>query len=216
VPTTTRTVTRTSYTTRISTTTLEVLDEQEAEDEASEFECVAMEVTNVDGAVLALGEDCLFTYEPAPPISDDAGGASTTAARFEGSASAVLRARQASCTPYMTYTATVTTTIVTTIQSTRTQTRTVDPTEEGFSCPEMAVTNAAGDELSLDEDCVLEFVPAPEETDSGSTSDETDSGGGGGTTNETPEDGVASLLMRGGLPSMCLIVAGAAGIALLP
>jgi hypothetical protein len=41
----------------------------------------------------------------------------------------------------------------------------VELSESGFSCPPMTVTNQAGDELSLDESCALEFSPAPASTD---------------------------------------------------
>ena len=90
---------------------------------------------------------------------------------------ALLWERQVSCTPFETNTEVVTLTSTVTSDSTMTETVTTSPSESEFSCPTMAVTNTAGDVLSLDDSCSLEFSPAST-TSSNTTAGSTGAGSG--------------------------------------
>ncbi|KLJ12958.1 hypothetical protein EMPG_09436 [Blastomyces silverae] len=111
-----------------------------------------MTVTNSLGDSLELGDDCALKYSPAKPTpTSEAAGA--------------LRIRQDDCPPTRT-TSTVYTTQGTGGLTTVTATVTgEDSAPPGFSCAPMAVTNAAGDELTLDDRCAIQLTTAdPKET----------------------------------------------------
>ncbi|KAL4731594.1 hypothetical protein ACLX1H_000569 [Fusarium chlamydosporum] len=128
---------------------------------APEFSCVPMTATNDIGATLELDDGCALHYEPPPgPTTTDSNAArlrrdALPAAVGNGGS---LLPRQASCTPYTTFTRTVWKTE--TYTETGTRTVTVAGDDATFSCPEMEVTNDVGDTLALDADCILSFSPA--------------------------------------------------------
>lgn len=169
-----------------------------------EFTCLPVTVTNADGAVLELGDDCTFSFQPPSTTESGVERRAVLTSAVEPPTNVALRIRQ-DCVPRRTDIATVTTTIPTTIRTTATKTETVKPSDESFTCPEMVVTNTVGDELSLNDDCSLEFTPADEdgtakEGDSSSGSnnsdtdpednDETTSGSAGGTNGTNPDSWV--------------------------
>ena len=119
--------------------------EREEESELPDFICLPMTVTDEASASLELGDDCSLTYYPPPPA--------TAAALSPGSDAMVARAAECLSTT----TVLSSTTIRSVVTATTTVTETTTP--ESFSCLAMSATNAAGDELSLDEDCVLELKP---------------------------------------------------------
>ncbi|PGH05336.1 hypothetical protein GX51_03057 [Blastomyces parvus] len=125
--------------------------------EPSGFSCPPMTVTNSLGDSLELGDDCALKYSPAKP---------TTTSEAAGA----LRLRHDDededddddddCPPTRT-TSTVYTTEGTgglaTVTATVTGENSAPP---GFSCAPMAVTNAAGDELTLDDRCAMQLTTA--------------------------------------------------------
>ncbi|KAF4996968.1 hypothetical protein FGRMN_4186 [Fusarium graminum] len=162
-PAATRSITSTDTITTTSIKTVRVTSDIEPDTgNAPEFTCVPMTATNDGGAILELDEGCTLHYEPPEATATD-----DTAARIRRDVETSptnrgreleLLARQASCTPYTTFTRTVWETET----STETGTRTVIVQgEDGtFSCPEMEVTNDVGDVLALDAECALSFTPA--------------------------------------------------------
>ncbi|KAL2017481.1 hypothetical protein VTK56DRAFT_2077 [Thermocarpiscus australiensis] len=182
------TVTKTAVLT--STTTLatqKTITEIEPPEEASDFSCVPLTVTNEQGAELELGTDCALEYSPPDPTTSDSTSSSTppttttAAAAAAAAAGGTIPQRRAapSCTPLETSTETAFSTSTVTRRTTTTQTVTAT-TREGepqlsFSCPPMEATNAAGDVLALDEDCSLELSLAAPSSSAGATA-----GGGGG------------------------------------
>ena len=191
-PASTRTVTTTWSSTTTSAVTRTVSRAPENED-TLEFSCAPVTATNVDGAVLELGDDCALSYQP-PSISEQRDSTSTSEATTEKRVAPRRLApepRQAGCTPYTTYTDTTTKTVLVTRTTTTSTTVTVTPLDEGFSCPEMSATNAAGDELSLNQNCELEFSPAePTETEAGGS----DNGGANEGPNPQGDAGDAGPL----------------------
>ncbi|WZH49364.1 uncharacterized protein QYS62_010563 [Fusarium acuminatum] len=141
---------------------------------APEFTCVPMTATNDEGATLELDDGCVLHYAPPEATSTEEAAArlrrDAETAPANLNAGLGLLARQASCTPYATFTRTV----YETETSTETGTRTVTiQGEDGtFSCPEMEVTNDVGDVLALDAECALSFSPA-EVTSTADTDDAT-------------------------------------------
>lgn len=129
---------------------------------APEFTCVPMTATNDEGATLELDDGCTLHYAPPEATTTEEAAArlrrddETAPANFN--AGFGLLARQASCTPYATFTRTVWETETSTETGTRTVT--VQGEDGTFSCPEMEVTNGAGDVLALDAECALSFSPA--------------------------------------------------------
>lgn len=108
--------------------------------------CPEQSAVNDVGATLALGDDCSLTlYAPTQEAS------STTTEAL----SASLAARQNRCLK----TSTVERISTVRLQQTVTTTVLETTTAEGFTCLPMAVTNSFGDELSLDEECKVEFKP---------------------------------------------------------
>ncbi|RYP74024.1 hypothetical protein DL769_004110 [Monosporascus sp. CRB-8-3] len=172
-PATTRTVTSTTSSTATSVRTVTVTNDPASETEdAPEFSCIPMTVTNAMDATLELGEDCALEYSPPDPVTTTSSAAVLAAREGQLSEWAALAPlatdaavfhllpRQMSCTPYTTIIATAWVTRPAT--TTATTTRTVDGPgeEESFVCPEMEVTNDAGDVLALDESCIMSFSPA--------------------------------------------------------
>ncbi|KAM0321082.1 hypothetical protein ACHAPQ_009735, partial [Fusarium lateritium] len=129
---------------------------------APEFTCVPMTAINDEGATLELDDGCVLHY--APPNITTTEEAAARLHRHAETAPANLNAglgllpRQASCTPYATFTRTVWETETSTETGTRTVT--VQGEDGTFSCPEMEVTNDVGDVLALDAECALSFSPA--------------------------------------------------------
>lgn len=166
-----------------------------------------MTATNADGAVLELGDDCALSYQP-PSATGQPDSTSTSEATNEkrdAPGRAALEPRQAGCTPYTTYTGTTTRTISVTRSTTTSMTVTVTPSDEGFSCPEMSATNAAGDELSLNEDCELEFSPAePTETDARGGNN---GGANGGPNPQGDADDAGPLSVRITMGSLAYLLA---------
>lgn len=161
-PAATKTITTTSDSTYSSITTRTITEVSEPE-EATGFSCPPMTVTNSEGATLELDTECALSYTP-PETSESS--ARITARNAPITPVPQLRPRQLSCTPFETITSTLTSTR--SVTSRFTETTTVFTEQVDFSCVPMSVTNAFGDELSLDEKCQLEFSPA--EPTSSSTS----------------------------------------------
>jgi hypothetical protein len=136
----------TSWATHV--TTIIKIAPPEEEEEAPELVCPPLTVTNSANATLELGDDCALTIYPAP--TDGA-----TAALLAKEARS-LQPRAALDCPYTsTSIETYTVHTITTITSTATR----EEVSEKFSCLPMSVTNSVGDELSLNEECQLEFSP---------------------------------------------------------
>ncbi|PGH05858.1 hypothetical protein AJ79_06700 [Helicocarpus griseus UAMH5409] len=131
-------VKRTRETTTVTTTA--------SEEAPSGFSCAPMTVTNAVGDSLELNNDCGLKYFPAKTT--------TSYAQVAG----MVRARQDDCPPTRT-TMTVYETDGTTDMATVTATITPASAPSGFSCPPMTVTNAMGDELTMDENCGLQYSP---------------------------------------------------------
>lgn len=144
----TSTYSTTRYATQIKTVTK--ITEPEEEEEAPEFTCPPLTVTNQEGDTLELGDDCGLTLNPA---TEDL----TATASETNSPTLKARAPQADDNCLYTTTDVVTYSKITVTTKTTTVTR-EEPTA-AFSCPPLSVTNAAGDELSLDEECKLGFSP---------------------------------------------------------
>jgi hypothetical protein len=153
---------------------------------APEFTCAPMTATNDEGATLELDDGCTLHY--APPEATTTEEAAARLRRDAETAPANLNvglgllARQASCTPYTTFTRTVWETETSTETGTRTVT--VQGEDGTFSCPEMEVTNDVGDVLALDSECALSFSPAEitstaESEDITAQDEPTDDGQGG-------------------------------------
>jgi hypothetical protein len=98
---------------------------------------------------------------------------------YRGGGAAAGAAGPAPCTPYATVT--------------RTEWVVGPAGDASFSCPQMEVTNAAGDVLALDESCALNFEPAEPADPSPSSGRGTEgadqgwNGGGGGTEQQIRE-----------------------------
>lgn len=141
---------------------------------APEFTCVPMTATNDEGATLELDDGCVLHYAPPETTATEEAAArlrrDAETAPANLNAGLGLLARQASCTPYATFTRTVWETETSTETGTRTVT--VQGEDGTFSCPEMEVTNDVGDVLALDAECALSFSPA-EATSTADTEDAT-------------------------------------------
>lgn len=110
-----------------------------------------MSVTNSASETLELGDDCGLTFYPSPtedPATESASDTALAEKRF-------LQPRDTDCVFTSTYVVTESILGVTT----RTSTVTEQEVTQSFECPPMSVTNEAGDELSLGDDCKLEFSP---------------------------------------------------------
>jgi len=170
------TATSTSRTTSyyIFTTTITKVVEAEEQESASEFVCPPLTATNDANATLELGDDCSLTFYP-PPTD-----ASSTSSPFSSAPSLKPRAQAVDC--LITSTSIVQYTVHTQTTSTTTVTETTIPVD--FSCIPMTVTNVVGDELTLDEECKMEFSPGSSDSSPSSTSSATErnstgiSGGG--------------------------------------
>ncbi|KAK1763641.1 hypothetical protein QBC33DRAFT_548861 [Phialemonium atrogriseum] len=171
-------VTRTEVITTISTTlqvvqvTVTKLEEPE---EASDFSCIPVTVTNSDNAIWALDADCALSYSP-PTTTSTSSEAGADAAVVRNP---ILRERQFSCTPFATETEFVTLTSISTLKSTVMRTVSTTLSESEFSCPTMAFTNAGG-VLSLDASCGLAFslaLPSSSSAIAGSNSPGSSGGG---------------------------------------
>lgn len=146
----------------------------EPDESLPEFKCPPMTLTNSEGATLEMDEECSLKYEPPENTTSTSSTGSAMAnakrlgsgaTKFGGSPAPLLRPRENDCPPYTSETMTVSITAPASTTSTVTKTAEVEESVEGFKCQEMAVTNALGDELSLDEDCKIEVQLAdPTET----------------------------------------------------
>ncbi|KAL9039808.1 MAG: hypothetical protein Q9214_004724 [Letrouitia sp. 1 TL-2023] len=159
----TRTYSTTSFATHVNTVTK--VQEPEGEEEAPEFTCVPMTATDAAGDTLELGDDCGLTFEPADAGPTDS-SSSTTAIPTR---KIKPRAPQVDDTCLYTSTSVVTYTKYTITTTTTTVTR--EEPSQSFSCLPMSVTNRAGDELSLDEECKLAFSPGSNSAAAETTSD---------------------------------------------
>jgi hypothetical protein len=176
----TETATASSESIVVVTSTVTITQASESE-EAEDFTCFPLTVTNSVNATLELDTDCTLSYIP-PSTTSPAVKARTAGLHVEKEGGgegggAVLRPRQTySCIPITTEV--TTTTLVNTITSSTTLSITVfeAPEDDGFSCPTMAVTNQAGDVLSLDESCSLEYSAAPPTTSSTTSNSPTPAG----------------------------------------
>jgi len=122
-------------------------------EEAPEFTCPPLTVTNSANATLELDTDCQLMFIPPSTTAKPAKYPATIAQPTH-----LITPRAAPCVGSETETITVTITSASTVLTTITTTESEEP--EDFSCPPMAVTNPGGDVLSLDESCSLEFSPA--------------------------------------------------------
>ncbi|KAF4448674.1 hypothetical protein F53441_7927 [Fusarium austroafricanum] len=162
-PAATRKITSTDTVTTTKMKTVRVTTDIEPDTgNAPEFTCVPMTATNDAGGTLELDKGCTLHYEPPEATTSDDSGArlrrDAATAPANPNRGLGLFARQASCTPYTTYTRTVWETETST--ETGTKTVTVQGEDATFSCPEMEVINGVGDTLALDAECVLSFSPA--------------------------------------------------------
>lgn len=133
------------------TKTITKISEPEHEDEAPKFTCVPMTTTDTAGDALELGDDCGLTFNPASEASTRSSSVGTTPslqprATIDENTCLYTQTVVVTCTKY-----TIITTSTTVIE---------ESPSEIFSCPPMSVTNSIGDELSLDEECKLEFSRA--------------------------------------------------------
>jgi hypothetical protein len=160
--------------------------EIEEPEEASDFTCIPITATNSKNATLELDTDCALSYSPPSTTATT----SSTAAPAAVIRNALLWERQVSCTPFETDTEFVTLTNTVTSYSTVTETITTSPPESEFSCPTMAVTNAVGDVLSLDDSCSLEFSPAS------TTSSSTTAGSNGAGSGNSGQKSAATSIYK--------------------
>jgi hypothetical protein len=185
------TATSTSRTTSYYTftTTITKVAEAEEQESAPEFVCPPLTATNSASATLELGDDCSLTFYP-PPTD-----ASSTSSSFSAAPSLKPRANAVDC--LITSTSIVPYTVHTQTTSTTTVTETTIP--EDFSCVPMTVTNAVGDELTLDEECKMEFSPGSSDSSPSSTSSATE-GSSTGTSSGGGARSVSCYGMLLGLP----------------
>ena len=180
------------------TTTVTRVAEPDEQEEASEFECPPLTATNSVGDTLELGDDCGLTFNPvsstaaAAAVAAKAAHVVTATAAVAMTGAPLLRPR---ADDECVYTSTYVSTSTVFSTSTRTSTVTESASDKGFSCPTMAVTNRAGDELSLNEECELEFSPGSATPSSTAASVQ---GGSGGTS------GAANLLVPSALIGVTL------------
>ena len=162
-PASTRTMTSTYSTTITSVLTQTISQIPQQGGVHSGFSCIPTTATNAEGVILELSDDCALSYQ-APHnstlVPEPTGINEVSREKRNIDEYVLLDLRQAGCTPQTTYTSTVIQTVSVTSRSTTSRTVTAEPSAEGFSCPEMTATNAAGDELSLNEACELELTPA--------------------------------------------------------
>jgi hypothetical protein len=158
----------------------------EGEEAAPEFVCPPLTATNSVNDTLELGDDCALTFFPA----STAAAATTTTAAKQARA---LEPRDTNCHYTSTHIVTYTVYSISTITSTITR----QEATESFSCPPMSMTNAVGDELSLNEECQLEFSPGQSAVASTSTTNSEGTNGGqlGGATNVGISKVVEGLLV---------------------
>lgn len=144
----------TSFATQVNTVTK--VREPEGEEDAPEFSCVPLTVTDKAGDTLELGDDCGLTFQPADAGPGDF--SSSTTPTPTPTPGIKPRAPQADDTCLYTSTSVVTYTKNTV--TTTTTTVTGEEPSQSFECMPMSVTNRVGDELSLDEECKLALSPA--------------------------------------------------------
>jgi uncharacterized membrane protein YgcG len=165
----------------------------DGEEEAPEFSCAEITATNSAGDTLELGDNCLLTFSPSAAASSSSSssssGPSARAVPAEGIPDIQPRATTAAEDAACLYTSTSISTYTVRAISTVTRTVTSEEPDESFSCPPMTVTNTNGDELSLNEECSLEF--------SANTDSATATGGSGGSSGGGSSGGGSS----GGNPS---------------
>ncbi|KAF2159176.1 hypothetical protein M409DRAFT_30315 [Zasmidium cellare ATCC 36951] len=166
--------------TRRATVTVFDAEEEQAGEALPEFTCPATTFTE-DGnsASLELGDNCKLTLHvneaeesSTPALRRDATPTTTTAAP------ALNRRQDITCTATLRGTTTIASTSWTTSNVTVTEAPSALPE---FSCLAIVVTNSAGDELALGDDCSLEFTPA-EESAGAQGDSENDSGSADGTS----------------------------------
>lgn len=150
----TATYTSTSVVFRTSTITRDPAPETE---NAPAFTCIPMTATNAEGATLELGDDCALKYNP--PTTTTPAAVRRESNSDPTAAPNALLPRQ-NCVPWTTLLTTRWITHQVTTTQTRSKTIRGPGDDEGFSCPTMEVTNAAGDVLAMDESCALSFSPA--------------------------------------------------------
>ncbi|KIX01244.1 uncharacterized protein Z518_08969 [Rhinocladiella mackenziei CBS 650.93] len=197
------TVTSTSRTTSYNTvtTTVTKVVESEEEEQGPEFTCPPMTATNDAGATLELGDDCSLTFYPAPTVT------ASTSSSFPASS---LRPRTNAADCLVTSTSIMGYTIYT--QTTLTTTVTEITTPEGFFCPPMTATNAVGDELSLDEECKLEFSPGSSDSNLSTSSSPPESSstgirGGGDTASSVSQRSLPRYIMLIPVPLILVMYA---------
>ena len=150
----TETFTMTTPSIALVTTTVTEFEEPE---EASDFSCFPITITNSENGTLEIDTDCALSYNPPPTSTSTSPTASITARE------AMLQARQSgvgSCSSYVTNTEFLTVTAAAVTTSTIEQVITTTQSSDEFSCPTLAVTNSAGDVLNIDASCELSFSPA--------------------------------------------------------
>ncbi|RMI96862.1 hypothetical protein CDV36_016286 [Fusarium kuroshium] len=211
-PAETRTVTSTVSSTTTRTMTVRVTRDITADTgDAPKFTCAPMATTNDEGATLELDEGCALHYKP-PAATTTGNGLNLLGRGVDqppvktGAWPSALLARQLSCTPFTTVTRT--SWVTKPVMVTLTRTATMDGQDEGFSCPEMEVTNTAGDVLALDESCTLSFSPATptSTTEELAATAATDGGGGGGSSQDGSSSSVAVSLHVVGTLSGILVL----------
>ncbi|PMD32392.1 hypothetical protein L207DRAFT_609724 [Hyaloscypha variabilis F] len=163
----TETFTITTASITLVTTTATEFDEPE---EASDFTCLPITVTNSVNATLELDTDCALSYSPATGTASSSAPNTASASAFLFPSVATLKARDAmlqarqtgagSCSSYVTSTDFLTITAGALTTSTVQEVVTTTQSKDEFSCPTLAFTNSIGDVLSLDDSCTLSFIPA--------------------------------------------------------
>lgn len=128
-----------------------------------EFVCPATTISQSgDSAFLELGDNCRLTVLVANAGEEAPTPVSERALAFDPmmeASPAIIPRQEVVCTGTLEGTTTVTSFSWTT--TTSTLVRPPSPLPE-FSCPVIVVTNAVGDELTLGDDCSLDFTPAEE------------------------------------------------------
>ncbi|KAK4496819.1 hypothetical protein PRZ48_012803 [Zasmidium cellare] len=160
--------------TRRATVTVFNAEEEQAGQAMPEFTCPATTFTEVgNSASLELGDNCKLTLqvneaeESSTPVFRREVSATTTTA-----APTLERRQDIVCTATLRGTTTIASTSWTTTNITVAEAPTALPE---FSCLAMVVTNSAGDELALGDDCSLEYTPAEASADGAGDGDTGDS-----------------------------------------
>ena len=202
----TATKSATRWSTIVNSITVYEAEEDEEEEEEPEFECPETSVVNDQGATLLLGDDCGLTLYPATISSSSALATVQPRSPLTANSPPELTVRRRQEPPCISTVTSTTTTYATSITVTSTSKTVATKGPEDFSCVPMSVTNAAGAELALDEECSLEYQPAGSSSGAAQiTSAGNDSGGLGSTTTGGAAPGHPNSYIRLLLGAICIL-----------